>query len=42
MTVSVERQHMRSHSRGGIFSLGQRGARVLHFSAESNKGRGRT
>jgi hypothetical protein len=42
LTVSVERQHRRAHSCGGISSLGQRGARALHFSAESNKGRGRT
>jgi hypothetical protein len=42
LTVSMERQHKRAHSRGGISSLGQRGARALHFSAEGNKGRGHT
>jgi hypothetical protein len=42
MTVSMERQHMRAHSCGGIYSLGHRGARALHFNVEGNKGRGRT
>jgi hypothetical protein len=42
MTASVERQHSRAHSCGAISSLGQREARALHFSAERNKGRGRT
>jgi hypothetical protein len=39
---TVERQHRRASSRGGISSLGQRGRRALHFSGESSKGRGRT
>jgi hypothetical protein len=42
LTGSVERQHRRAHSYGGISSLGQRGRRVLHFSGERNKGRGHT
>jgi hypothetical protein len=37
LTVSVERQHRRAHSCGGISSLGQRGRRALHFSVESSK-----
>ena len=42
LTDSVERQHRRASSCGGVSSLGQRGGRVLHFSGESNKGRGHT
>jgi hypothetical protein len=42
LTGSVERQHRRASSCGGVSSLGQRGRRALHFSGESNKGRGRT
>jgi hypothetical protein len=40
LTGSMERQHKRAHSCGGIASLGQRGRRTLHFSGESNKGEG--
>jgi hypothetical protein len=42
LTGSVERQHRGASFCGGVSSLDQRGKRALHFSGESNKGRGRT
>ena len=42
LIASVERQHKGTPFYAGVSSLGQRGRRALHFSEESNKGRGCT